>query len=218
MKKFNQKYKLSDIIQNGFIFTKMVNLDNELNFVNSENMAQLDIHYFIAHAQDKVMSSTVSQILDEETAGTISDALELVASILLTEYGDKWSKLYATLTAEYDALNDINYSETETPDITESTNIDTNSENNGDSVGNLYGFNSDTEIPANTAYNTVNTHNTADADSNYKTRTGTITRDRVGNMGDKSSLLKKEVDARKNMIYNIIYADIDDVMTLPVWL
>ena len=217
MKKFNQKYTLSDIINNGFIFKKMVNLDNSLNFVTSENYQELDIYYYTAHAERKYMSNTVEELLQEETDGTIADALTMVAKILLANFGVKWTKMYSVLNAEYNALNDIDYTETETPNLTEATNIDTMTESSGDNSGNLYGFNSELETPANTTYSQVNNHNTADAESNFKTKTGTITRQKVGSLGDKSSLVQKELDIRKNMLYNIIYSDIDSIMTLPIW-
>lgn len=161
----------------------------------SRDASTLDIEYYGNHSGSKRISPLVRRIMG--TSETLSETnLDTLASIAMASYGTKWAKLYATLSLEYNPIQNYDMTETETGSGTENetTNEDkshssssnrsnqnvrtddlTDGENttvmeSSDLTQNIYGANSTTPVPSERS-------DTSRNGSNYRnrTQTGTVT-------------------------------------------
>lgn len=165
-----------------------------------------------------------------------SQAQTNILKTLEARFKTKWQKLYETITAEYDALNpyDMTINEETTDTLTSSgTNlsnkVDTGTKSSNETVSgerddSLYGFNSPQSVPTDesqtSSESTVNdevSNNSTIETSNEYTRSNPTTREltRKGNIGNitKQELLEKERDVWQWQIWDVIFKDLDSVLT-----
>lgn len=82
----------------------------------------LDIEYIGNHSGDKTVSPLIDKFIEDNSVLTnpfilTSDQRIVLADILLTKYRNKWSRLYAVESAEYNPIENYSMVEEETPDI-----------------------------------------------------------------------------------------------------
>lgn len=172
----------------------------------------------------------------------------VIAAGVFAVYNKSWQRLYTALTSEYNPINNYKmqesgtdtrgnkgtqsttttheYSDTETPDLTRTSN------GTNDSSGGLYGFNSAESVPSDT---TAGKSSSTDKQSGTVSRTGnegtsntrtdnltettehTFTRE--GNIGVTTSqqMIESEIELRKKQFYNIVFKDIINYACLHIY-
>ena len=150
-------------------------------------------------------------------------------NIIYNKFNDKWGRLFDVLTEKYEPLENYNMYEIETPNIkrekTTGTNVDMNVDGSGSNQSNVFGFNtsSDKGVPNAMADGETSSSTTGDEENNFinviENENGSKELERNGNIGVTSSqqLLEQELEVRKNNIYNIMYEDLDDILTLSIY-
>ena len=106
-----KKLKLKDLYTlTNSIFTDLQSLDVPWKENNIET--ELDIAYMGNQSGQKYISPLLEQFVED---GEISSANRAtIASVLMALYGDNWSKLYATLSFEYNPIENYSMIETHT--------------------------------------------------------------------------------------------------------
>lgn len=172
----------------------------------------------------------------------------VIPTITYKIYANAWGRLYAALTAEYNPIDNYNmhergtdtrgntgtqssettheHSDTETPDLTRTSN------GTNDSSGGLYGFNSVNSVPsdATTGKSTSTdkqsgTVSRTGNESTSNTRTDNLTETtehtftREGNIGVTTSqqMIESEIELRKKQFYKIVFRDIINYVCLHVY-
>lgn len=202
----------------------------------NESVVNLSILY-INRSGNKVASPLLES---EYSKFDITEVEERVGSILFSLYNNKWQKSLEALHMEYDPLKSYEYNETETPDITiTGTNNRTSKEvvagtnvNERDfsTVDNLsvYGYNSTSPEPKDknttsdtgTGTETINRTNDDTENGNFsRTESGTRTIHKDGTtwVHTRQRLLKEEMQLREYDIYEVIFRDIDKILTCPMY-
>lgn len=206
---------------------------------------ELCVGYYLGHSANKTLSPLYMRLRELALEHPNSDDIDqIVGNIIRERFSSKWSKVYDLLiTKEYDALNNIDITETKTGNNTDVTTYDTNIEDNGE-VGthevtttseensdDVYGFNSQSPVPD--SYSTGNMSETVVGDKdkntshNIQAKTGTeskafgidestIKRGRW--YGDPTEAITKEIEMRiKFNFFDAVYRDIDSVLTCPMY-
>lgn len=160
------------------------------------NAADLDLHFASRYGQKWV--SPLIEMLEDSDGEVKGASLSTLANSIYRIRKTEWQHLFDDLTAEYDPIENTDYTETETTDRdTATTNGNTrtlntteqvDSENSTESSGstnvsssgstNRYGFDSQTAVGDTTASDTSSTTASSDAssDASSTTRdTGTVT-------------------------------------------
>lgn len=178
--------------------------------------------------------------------GTLTDrGRAYLANIIRMRYGEKWDKIYSTLKIQYKPLE--NYSMTEkgtdtntntkissgggAETLTHGKKTTTSGNNNGTENEKVYGFNSSSAVPFNSQDTSATINGTVTDSGDDKTtfnNNGTVNDNgnttheltRSGNIGVTTSqqMLEAEMDVRAKYIYlDIVFNDIDSVLTLPIY-
>ena len=212
--------------------------------------SELDIEYYGNISGHKTISPLIDKFikLNYETGSsvpkTLTDAQKTsLAKIIVNRYQNKWKKLYAVMSAEYNPIENYSMEETEIPDIsrrhtvsddyevtdkksTESNfTVSTETETEND----VYGFNSSTPVPTGDATGNSKVTTQGNADENVETskrsqtgyteetETGTRKLVRAGNIGVTTSqhMIESEIALWQWNFFESVYKDIDKVLTLP---
>jgi hypothetical protein len=190
-----QKMKIKELFENdadGGIFQRIQRM-GFFSWLTEDMAGDLDTEYLYLRSGDK----SISPLLEHS-------ALDKVASIIVSKFGDKWNRLYdAFITQTYNPLN--NYSMTEI----EKTNSKVKVTSSGKSG--TYGFNSDASVP--TGESSTETTSEGNADDNNRELT------RSGNIGVTTSqqMLQSELDLRKWNFANMLYDDVDSICCLCIY-
>lgn len=227
--------KMIDVYANyptdGGVFSQMTTAP----WVGTMTGSNLDIAYLDGHSGERFCSNIINRRLDDSSVLS-SDNRTLISNILWAMFGIQWTKLWATMNPNYDPLTNYkmtedetgNRTDTRTPNLTRKhTGTDTNEGNaHVNNQSNLWGFNSDSSVPADmsdgdTTVNNTNTRDLTDTETGTDTTAGENTRKliRTGNIGTNTfqNLLQQE---RNLWIYNFfeqIFKDVDSVLTIPIY-
>ena len=188
----------------------------------------LDFEYLYSHSGDKFISPLVQKLLEDDNTITTLN-LEKLVNVIKNKYIDKWNRLFDVLSEDYNALENYNMYEKETPNITKDKHTETNVEitvsGGGSSQSNVFGFNTTSEDGVPNAIASADNSSTTSGETkdNYSdvtdTETGTRELERNGNIGVTSSqqLLEQELEVRKHNIYELMYEDVDSLLTLDIY-
>ena len=215
--------KLIEVIDtpNESIFYALQNFD--VPWLEDNINVELDIDYLFNRSGNKVTSSLVDFFVDRET-GKIDDlSMVTLANVLFTKYGAKWIKEYATLSLEYNPINNYDMTEQMTNDITthQFGHTNTRTDNTDETVETeKAGFNSSYYSPV----DKVNTKGNAGTVADVETGTNTDTRNyrltRSGNIGVTTSQQMIESE-RKLWLWDffdsVVYPDIDKILTIQIY-
>ena len=85
--------------------------------------------------------------------------------------------------------------------------------------GSLYGFNSSIPVPTSKAEGTSQTEGLKTKNYSEESYTGYDELERSGNIGvtTNAQMLQGEINVRKNMFLEIVYQDVDTILTRPSW-
>ena len=240
-----------------FLFKKIFT-DNEIS--GFEYDASLDQEYILSHAWHKAVSPMVANILRRRKTSSPSSTpwtdhpdlyvctpatIDDLAVMVWGRFGDSWSKVYAALVAsDYNALENYNMSETETPNITHTHSASNDYEtehrigsditvthNNVTNQDSINAFNSNTPVDVGKNVMSGNTRTTGDRLNNYETNkmsgslidseTGTRGLVRSGNIGVTTSqqMLEQELALRRNNTFRkILFESVDQILTVPYYI
>lgn len=180
----------------------------------------LDIEYFGNHSGLKESSPLVEKMTDWPNDEQLT-AVEIgrLHQIILNKYSVSWAKLWDAITAIYDPLENYNMKEKTTPGVTTTRkeNTDINVTNNAN--GNVYGFNSSSPVPASVSGGTSKTQGDKAKNYSEESKTGFDQLERSGNIGVTTSqqMLEQEINIRKHQFFDIVFADVDSILTINYW-
>lgn len=134
--------------------------------------------------------------------------LNTVGKYISGLYCEKWTKLLDDLSLKYDVLNPYDYTES-----TKENNTSTNTTNNKSTdLEKTYGFSNVNAVPAND--NSTINENMSNA-TNENSREITSKGNRTGD--SYSVLLKREIELRKQKLYDYIIDDVKNIIVIDVW-
>lgn len=204
MNKTLNEYQTGGITGNGIF--------NALSTYHSWMDATLmDYEYYYNHSGDKIASNLVV---------AFGNDFSKITSIIENRFGKQWDRLHATLTMEYNPIENYNMSESTTIESSKEGTINDTSNTNTTTTGNLktYGYNSDIATPTDSNDGTsVGQASATNISTGTETTTNTI--NRSGNIGVTTSqqLIQSERDLYLWDFYEQIYIDVDKVLTLPIY-
>jgi len=230
-----ERKRLNDVIPEWItsgIFAALSTHDVPWNSETDDITASLDLEYHGNHAGDKFVSPLVNKIMTGETLS--ASEIATLAETIYNLYSVNWSKLWNTLSFEYDPIENYSMTETMADDITEfehgHTHKKTGTETQkpdltNDTDSKIYGFNSSTGVPTGsntaTATGTNETeYDTTDADTGTDTNTRNYTLTRTGNIGVTTSqqMIQSERDLwRWNYFHDVIFPDLDRILTINIY-
>ena len=209
--KLIETYDISNILQPKHgIFNALYEYGvSKITWLTEDMKNMLDIEYYLNFSGDKNISKMFNLLIEKlEKQSIVSDyiqsAVNMLASIIINKFADKWNRLYtAYVQEEYQPLE--NYKMVESGTDKESTKITNSQETNGKG----YGFNSPTAVDI--ADNTQQSTTQGALDDNVKQHNFT----RSGNIGVTTSqqMLQSELDLRNNYdFFNHIFIDVDSIL------
>lgn len=182
----------------------------------------LDIDYLYRWSGNKPISPLIKQLCgNSETLPTNQYAI--VAGVVWANYGDKWTRIYDTLTAEYAPLENYNMIENyEGSHTDDSTSRDTADPADNEIVSttnaDIYGYNSSSPSPADKS--TTTTTQEIDKTNKYDNEsTDGHELTRHGNIGVTTSqqMAESEIALRQYNFFEGVYKDIDKILALPIY-
>lgn len=226
----NQWYvTLDDVFQNpqknGIISylssRKDLPISSVLNEIIGDDIAlNFDMEYIYNKSGKKKVSSLIMSLLEnrEEISDTFpltNEQMETLSHIINNRYTFKWQRLYDIYKTNYDAMSPYDMS----IDEESSDTLDTKSKSTNSSTdqSNFFGYNdtSDDGVPQS---RDINTTERTDEYNRTNPKTRTITR--KGNIGNitKQELIEKERNVLKWQMWDIIYGDLDNILTCGTYL
>lgn len=211
----------------------------EFEFINDDNKLTLNVDYYEIRSRDKIASPMYQDMIDGsyvfiddgvlvdcdgnlvDIDTSVDDILSMQSSIIINRYKDKWLRIYnALVEAEYEPLENYNMTQTETPNVTNTRTTKTKTKLTTTDSTDRYGFNSTNPSPYQKDVTSVEGTDTDNQISDTNVESGTRSLTRRGNIGVTTSqqMLESEIKLRAlyNMV-NIIYDDVDKVITIPLY-
>lgn len=221
----NEKKRLIDVwdgwLTGGGIFSVLEDLEGiTLPWADQEIVPALDAEYYGNISGDKPVSPLLEKMID----GSVMTDLEkdFTAMTIVTMFLDNWNKEWATLSAQYNPIENYSMTEEMTDDqtVSEYGKIHTREDNLKDeSKTAVYGFNS-SEASDTGSGETTRTGSVTDRDSGEDTHTRNYTLTRSGNIGVTTSqqMLQSERDLWKwNFFRDVVFPDLDQILTLRIY-
>lgn len=197
------------------------------------DMTEEDFQYsYIARSGNKLLSRLAIMCAVgpggyDPNAVNQLDGVQMVSDLIGYVHERYGASLLATAQAyfdsDYNPINNYDMTETETPNITETTSGSSNSkvESDSNASSSVYGFNSTDAVPATTS--DADTTTEALKANNYtdgsRTTTGTRTLTRSGNIGVTTSqqMLESELELRKFDLLERVFQCFDKVFVRSVY-
>lgn len=201
----------------------------------------LDLEYMGNTSGDKYAAPLPLKLAEANDDGKLTATqIATLASLIVARYLPNWTRLYATLSAEYDPLKNYDMTEEGTDTITDTGTItDEGSDDlthghvetasGSDTVtSSMYAYNATVDQPADKVVSSpgsVMTHSGTDARALGNERTLDTEKEithglsRSGNIGVTTSqqMLQAERDVWMWDFFKIVFADVDKVLTLPIY-
>lgn len=174
--------------------------------------ATMDIEYFGNRSGLRQSSPLVEKMCAFPDDHELSAAeIATLQDIIKQKFNAGWQRVYDALLVQYAPLENYDMTETTTPGIVRTTKV--KSDQTAD--GSIYAFNSTQPVPV--SRNT----GSGEANNNYseESATGFDTLTRHGNIGVTTSaqMLAGEIEIRRNTFLEIVYRDVDTILTRPSW-
>lgn len=230
-----ERKKLNDVFPDGItgdgIFSALQLLD--VPWKDSDISGSLDLIYYGDVSGDKYISPMVNKMLSDN--GDLSaDNVTQIAQSIYNLFINNWSKLWNTLSFEYDPIQNYSMVERMTDDETVTeygrSHAKTGSESDDrdrtdNTIDGVYGFNSSN--PSNSdksdvtiADNNVHSYNITDADTGSDTETRNYELRRSGNIGVTTSqqMIQSERDLWVwNYFTDVVFPDLDRILTIQIY-
>lgn len=182
----------------------------------------LDIDYLYRWSGNKPISPLIKQLCG--TSETLpANQYAIVAGVVWANYGDKWTRIYETLTTDYEPLENYNMTEEyEGAHSDDATTRDTGSPVNNvitaSTNTSVYGYNTSSPSPSDSSSTTTTQgKDTTSKYDNESTDDHTLTR--RGNIGVTTSqqMAEAEIALRQYNFFEGVYKDIDRILALPIY-
>lgn len=177
----------------------------------------LDFIYYLNHSGQK----TVTKLFE-----LYSDDIDILAGIIWYRYKVKWTKIYnALFDTTYNLLDDNHKTSIRTPDLeqseTQKRNVSVTTQNYGNDLDSVYGFNSttpvDSDVNSNSNTQTISANGETNKTSTSVTQTGTETVTTHGSRTSAQKRILEELELRKTEFYDILMKDVDRLLVLSVY-
>lgn len=190
-----------------------------------DDMHSIDMEYIYNSSGMKKVSMLVTQVV-EKSVGIVTgtypvtdEVVTRIMTILNSRFADKWEKLWATITVDFDPLTPYNMEISDTvKDKSNNTTI-RSSKTAGSDKSNVYGFNGSTTPDGNPADSSSYESKGEGSDTLNKSGEKTRTLTRKGNIGNTT--LQELIDEQRRMLqwqfFNIAFADVDSVISSGAW-
>lgn len=201
---------------NGFIFSKLHEQGKALPWDEDNNIDNTLVDYdYIAHSGDKIIAPIVEKLLTDNTP----DNQTKLFNLIYQKYIKNWTALYATLTTDYNPIENYSMVETEqennkiTNDLTDT--LEKNETNNTTITDNTTNTTNATNT-TNTSDNATNTNNKTiteqqqgfnSNDWNDVKKTSENTTDETTNTGNKTTTDETTDTLEKNETNNSTITD-----------
>lgn len=178
----------------------------------------LDMQYYGNRSGDKFIAPLLNKLIVDDELTNRSG----IAETILTLYETSWSKEFATISAEYNPIENYSMLEQMTNDITsiDYGRTDTRTDNlKRTEQGSTYGFNSSTPVDADKTV-TDDTGTQGNVASGRDTHTRNYKLTRSGNVGVTTSQQMLESERKLwlwSFFENVVFPDIDRVLTLQIY-
>ena len=197
-----------DVYTDGFIMVPLLtDYATSFPWMDSALAGELDIEFTKGHSCDKPLSPLFARLMAEGQSSTI------VESMIRAKYAEKWKRIHDALFADYNPIS--NYDMTE--DENTGTNVKTHTYE-GDGAGNeteskVFGFNSETAVPAGTSSMKSALQTEGDFEDNHRQLT------RSGNIGTTTTqiMIESELELRKHQFTDIILDDLASFFCLRAY-
>lgn len=166
-------------------------------YCTNDNYEILDFTYVNQHSGEKLISPFLDKIINLYNDNV--DISNRILNAIGIYFKDKWQKLYTSLvTASYDALENYNLTEIETPDL----------ETVNSTRDNVYGFDDESEEGVKKDFKEF-----------VSDVSGTNTKEKTGRDGRVTAqkLLEQEINIRKNLFYEMLFSDLDSILALKIY-
>ena len=202
------------------LFTTIQTLGDDIfEGMETSDLQVLAEEYYI-HSSKKPLSALCRKWVTD--AVDLQAFINKIASALLTRYGRNWARIWqAYFKTDYKPLDNYDMEEKETPDLIDTTDINTGTDLKNVSKSKVYGFNTASDAPVGDSENEVTTtgDKTKNETTSKTTRKGSRTLTRKGNIGVTTSaqMLVGEIDARQYDFWESVFADIDRLLCFMMW-
>lgn len=228
MKKMVHRMKIKDVVtldQLSDVASTFFNvLTNETayplvkDFINSDNVEDINWDYFGSHSADKYISP-----IYEKFIATKDQPNGFIADMIYRRFGEKWKKIYDALMTEYKPLENYSMVEERTPDLefTETEKHKSTTERETTATSSYKGFNAVEPVTITKTDGSEDVTTSGIKADNEKTTThkGSETLTRSGNIGVTTSqqMLESELKIRQFDFYKQVYNDIDSILCLSIY-
>lgn len=184
---------LTDLYQkwmsDGELFT-MMGVRHVTPWAEETDGKVLDLEYFGNRSGSKIVAPLLEKMLTE--AGLSDEAKQNIVDLIWIRFGRNWTKLWETLTVEYNPIE--NYR------MTEKGKID----HDGDQNNGVYGFNSTSAVPSGTGHDEY-------IDNTELTRSGNI------GVTTSQQMIQSERDLWVWKFFEQVFQDVDTVLSIDVY-
>lgn len=199
--------------------------------------------YYTERSATKKVAKIYERVKEICDSGEVTESIDdILGKLIRNKFKDKWTKIYTALISEYNVLDEISHIEIKNGTNTDEIEFDSSITDNGtigtdeeiirsvtDNDG-VYGFNSANSVGSRNSTEsyreTVKANPETNTSTNRRTKDGTdtntITINETKNLNGRdrsgASLLIDEIDFRKREIFfDIVYKDIDSILTLQIY-
>ena len=176
-------------MSDGELFT-MMGVRHVTPWAGETDGKALDLEYFGNRSGSKIVAPLLEKMLTE--TGLSDASKQNIVDLIWIRFGRNWTKLWGTLTVEYNPIE--NYRMTETGKIN----------HDGDQQNGVYGFNSTASVPSGTGHDEY-------IDNTELTRSGNI------GVTTSQQMIQSERDLWVWKFFEQVFQDVDTVLSIDVY-
>ena len=202
-----------NLFTTGGIF-KALYASDSLDWLSEDNAEAMDIEYYLQHSGEKRISTLYAKLLEFELAETITSSMSKLVDIIVNKFKDNWNKLYESINADYNPIENYSMTEEETPELDDTTTTNVKSKIKTHTEATNYGFNSATGKLAGASDEEVSTNPLDNETKVVLNKRGKRTLTRSGNIGVTTSqqMIESEIELRKKNFVDLVYNDVDSIL------
>ena len=96
---------INDLLLDGANFKKIQETTGQpFEWLSSNLAMELDRILYIERSGDKPISPFYQRLLDYKNEGNEIDELQIIANAIITQFSEKWNRLYVAFTKNYDPI------------------------------------------------------------------------------------------------------------------
>lgn len=162
-------------------------------------------------------------VISDEQFAAIDEMLKVL-------YAEKWGRIYAAMSLEYNVGDNVNLTEHTISDGTRDTDEDgtaaTDIKNDSTNSNYVVPFGAANGTYAETTKQAVDGETSSSAATNKTTRNANeahedeVTKTTTGKTAGTSYAeeVQREIDLRRNTFFEIVFSDVDEILTSPYWI